>query len=228
MKRRPLSGHAWPESPKGTKMPPDLFAGMDEMDFLQAYEATTLRKPQIVSDNVLTGIHLADASHRRALSILLMQEAVEAARRLAGVWLALSDRSVRVAYRLAGPLPGAATWGAFVDEVAAAREPSDLLRAMAIDASAAESAAELLEYEALAEFEAPIRAFEPGPPVMLVTPDVPPMLLAGNVDADGHRVEAYWSLERDDVTALSDAAGYFTTWARDFLGAYIEGRQPQP
>jgi hypothetical protein len=207
-------------------MPPELFAGMDEIEFLQAYEDTTLRKPQVVSDNVLTGIHLSDASHRIVLSVLLMQETVEAARRLAAVWAALSDRSRTVSQRLAGPLPGPDVWRAFVDAVTSAPGPAHLLRAMAIDASAAESARELLEFEDLAQFEPLIRVFEPGPPVALVTAEVPPMLLVGSTDAEGRRIEAYWSLDRDDVTALGDATGYFVTWSRDFLGAYIDARRP--
>jgi hypothetical protein len=208
-------------------MPPDLFAGMDEIAFLHAYEDTTLRKPQVVSDNVLTGIHLSDASHRTVLAVLLMQEAVEAARRLAGVWVALSDRSRTVAQRLSGPLPGADAWRAFVEVVVSAPGPAHLLRAMAIDSSAAESAQELFEFEDLAQFEPLMRVFEPGPPVALLTPEAPPMLLFASADAEGQRIEAYWSLERDDVTALGDATGYFVTWARDFLGAYIDARRPQ-
>jgi hypothetical protein len=204
----------------------ELFGGMGEIEFLHAYEDMTLRKPQVVSDNVLTGIHLSDASHRIVLSVLLMQEAVESARRLAAVWAALSDRSRTVAQRLAGPLPGAEVWHAFVDEAMAAPGPAHLLRAMAIDSSAGESARELLEFEGLAQFEPLVRVFELGPPVALVPSEAPPMLLLGSTDAAGQRIEAYWSLERDDVTALGDATGYFVTWARDFLGAYIDARHP--
>lgn len=207
-------------------MADNLFANMDEADFLRAYEATTLRKPQIVSDNVLTGILLADASHRVTLAMALLQEAVEAGRRLVGVWAALSDRSRPVAQRLAGPLPGSDAWVAFTEAVSSAADPMDLLRKMAIDSSAIESAKELVEYEGLGLFEAPIRVFAAGTPAAFVVP-TPALLVVGNVDAEGSRVEAGWSLERDNVTALGDATGYFVTWARDFLGAYIEGRPAQ-
>ena len=201
---------------------------MDEAQFLRAYEAHALRKPQVVSDNVLAGILLADASYRVALSALLLQEAVEAARRLAAVWSALSDRSRPVARRLAGPLPGAAAWRSFTTAVAAASDGRQLLREMTVDSSALQSAEELVEYPALARFEAPIRVFELGPPAALSLDDTSATLLVRNIDASGSLVEAAWSLERDRVTALADATGYFVTWARDFLGAYIEGRaQPQ-
>jgi hypothetical protein len=207
-------------------MTSELFAGMGEAEFLRAYEATTLRKPQIVSDNVLTGILLADASHRVALAMALLQEAVEAARRLAGVWIALSDRSRPVAQRLAGPLPGPDEWCAFADAVTSASHPSQLLRAMAIDSSALQSAEELVAFPNLGLFDAPVRVFAAGAPAVFLVP-TPALLVVGNVDGAGQRIEAGWSLERDNVTSLGDATGYFVTWARDFLGAYIEGRPPQ-
>ena len=53
----------------------------DDLAFLREYEATTLWKPQVVADNVLTGIFLADTTYRGPLAALLLQEAVEAARR---------------------------------------------------------------------------------------------------------------------------------------------------
>jgi hypothetical protein len=199
--------------------------GMNETDFLRAYAATTLRKPQVVSDNVLTGVFLADASHRLALTALLLQEAVEAARRLLGVWLALSDRSRPVAERLAGPLPGSEPWRALTAAAASASErPAQLLQAMAIDASALQSAEELVAFPRLADFEALLRVFDTGTPIVLLAPEAPRELLVANVDAAGARVEARWSLADDEVIALGDAAGYFVTWARDFLEAYIDAR----
>ena len=201
----------------------DLFAGMTETDFVRAYAATTLRKPQIVSDNVLTGIPLADESYRIALAALLLQEAVEAARRLMGVWTALTDRTRPVARSLAGPLPRGKEWRSFAADVATA-DPAQLLRAMAIDSSARQSAEELVAFSEFAQFETPLLVFDAGPPVALLLPENPAVLVVANVDADGRRVEARWSLERDQVTALADATGYFVLWAGDFLGAYIDRR----
>jgi len=202
------------------------FWGMSETDFLRAYAATALRKPQVVSDNVLTGVFLADASHRLALTALLLQEAVEAARRLAGVWGALTDRTQPVSHRISGPLPRADTWHSFVEAAAAARDrPELLLQAMAIDSSALRSAVELAAYDGLANFEAPIRVFEAGPPIVLLDPSG---LLVVGINTGGERVEARWALEDGPVVTLGDATGYFVTWARDFLEAYIDARDVAP
>ena len=55
---------------------------LDDDEFLHAYLAHALRKPQVVADNVLTGIFLTDANYRGPLTALLVQEAVEAAQKL--------------------------------------------------------------------------------------------------------------------------------------------------
>src|SRR6476661_4741343 len=108
-----------------------LPGGMSEAEFLCAYAATALRKSQIVADNVLTGIFLADAAYRPALTALLVQEAIESARRLNVVWLALSDRTRAVARRLAMPLPTSTDWTRFAEDVALAVDrPAALLEAM--------------------------------------------------------------------------------------------------
>ncbi|MSQ30549.1 MAG: hypothetical protein EXR64_00755 [Dehalococcoidia bacterium] len=207
--------------------------GMSESAFLRAYASTALRKPQIVADNVLTGIFLADAAYRPALTALLVQEAIEAARRLNHVWLALVDRTHPVARSLARPLPGAAAWTRFAADVALAEErPAALLEAMHLDGSALQSAEELAEFPGLASFATPMRAFEAGPPTVTTLPGPAggdgggaASLLLSNLDADGAPVEARLPLEDDHIIALGDAAGDFATWARDFLGAYIEARE---
>lgn len=203
-----------------------LPGGMSEAEFLDAYVATALRKPQVVADNVLTGLFLAEVGNRPALTALLLQEAVEAARRLNAVWLALTDRTRPVAESLAGPLPGSAAWTAFAATVsAAAADPAALLDAMAIDASALDSAEELAAFDGLARFAVPLRLFESGVPAVTVTPGPPPSLLLSTVDAAGDPAEARLSLADDQVVALGDAAGDFVTWALDFLGAFIDARE---
>ncbi|MSQ42237.1 MAG: hypothetical protein EXR65_04290 [Dehalococcoidia bacterium] len=203
-----------------------LPGGLSELAFLHAYAATALRKPQVVADNVLTGIFLADAGYRAPLAALLAQEAVEAARRLNAVWDALSDRTRPVAQRLAGPLPGVAAWERFAAAVEAhAERPAALLEAMALDASALQSAEELAAFSGLARFAVPLRVFAPGPPVVTVVAGPVPSLLLSNVGADGAAVEARLSLADEQVIALGDAAGDFVTWAGDFLGAFIDARE---
>ena len=200
---------------------------LGESEFLHAYATHALPKPQVVADNVLTGIFLTNASYRGALTALLVQEAVEAARRLAAVWGALTDRTRPVARSLAGLLPGAEAWARFasaVEEAAAAEHPAALLRAMAIDDSALQSVEELCAFDGLARFGVPLRVYEPGPPVVTVSGSAPGVLLLSNSTAAGEPVEARMSLSDEQIIALGDATGDFTTWASDFLGAYIEGR----
>jgi len=205
-----------------------LPGNLSETEFLHAYATHAVRKPQVVADNVLTGIFLTDATYRGALTALLVQEACEAARRLAAVWGALTDRTRPVARTLAGPLPGAEAWlrfAAAVEDAARAEHPAALLRAMAIDDSALQSAEELCAFDGLARFEVPLRVYEPGPPVVTVTGGgASGTLLLSNATATGEHPVTRMTLTDEQIIALGDATGDFTTWAGDFLGAYIEGR----
>jgi len=206
---------------------PRLPGNLAELDFLHAYLTHAVRKPQIVADNVLTGIFLADVRYRGALTALLVQEAVEAARRLAAVWVALTDRTRPVARTLAGPLPGAEAWldlARAVEAAAAAEHPAALLRAMSIDESALQSAQELCAFEGLARFEVPLRVYAPGPPMVTVQSGVPGTLLLANTSTSGEPVAWEISLSDEQIIALGDSTGDFSTWAGDFLAAYIEAR----
>ncbi|MCK9485934.1 MAG: hypothetical protein M0R73_04425 [Dehalococcoidia bacterium] len=196
----------------------------EEVAFLRAYESTTAWKPQVVADNVLTGIFLADTTYRGSLAALLLQESVEAARRLAAVWHALADRSMTVARRLEAPLPGAAQWTAMASAVGLTEDPRDVLRMLGLDESAEESATELLEFGGLTWYTDPIRAAEAGPPALTVASGQPATLVWSGHDAAGAPAEAYVLLEDEAVIALADATGDFVTWTRDFLGAYIDAR----
>lgn len=201
--------------------PPDP---IDELAFLRTYEATTLWKPQVVADNVLTGIFLADRTYRGPLAALLLQEAVEAARRFSAVWLALADRTEPVARRLQRPLPGAAECAAVAAAVGMIEEPSDVLRVLNVDESAEDSAAELIEFAGLSWFADAVRTAESGPPSVTVEPGQPGTLAWRGYDRAGEPRETHLLLEDDRVIALGDATGDFVTWSRDFLGAYIDAR----
>lgn len=196
-----------------------------EAEQLRAYESATLSKPQIVADNVLTGIFLADASYRSALAALLVQEAAEAARRLAAVWGALADRTAPVARRLAEPLPGADAWSALVAAVEAAEAPEELLATLGLDDSARESAEEMLAFEGLDRFVVAIRVCEGGPPAASVERGTPPVLVLRGHSRQGVAEELRLALEDDQVVALADATGDFVTWARELLGAYLDARE---
>jgi hypothetical protein len=197
----------------------------DELTFLRAYEATTLTKPQVVADNVLTGIFLADTAHRAALASLLLQEAVEAARRLSAVWQALSSRSTPVVDVLRAPLPNVSRWEALAAAVEGVEDPAEVLRVLGIDDSARESADEMLEFTGLSWFSNAIRTFEAGPAAFTLEPGTPLTVVATGHDRSGARAETRVLLEDDRVIALGDATGDFVTWARDFLGAYMDARE---
>lgn len=198
--------------------------GEDEIRYLRAYESATLRKPQIVADNVLAGIFLADTTHRAALAALLLQEAVEAARRLGAVVEALGDRSVPVARRLQRPLPGVAAWDALAERAGMTEEAGDLLRALGLGEAARESAEELIAFGGLSWFSAAIRASESGPAAVTVEAGTPAMLHYRGFDAEGAEAAVAFALDDDRVIALGDATGDFVMWAREFLGAYIDAR----
>lgn len=200
----------------------------DELTFLRSYESTALWKPQVVADNVLTGIFLADSSHRIALAALLLQESAEAARRLAAVWHALADRTLPVARRLRGPLPGAEAFAAMAATVGMIEAPEEVLHTLALDESALDSATELIAFGGLNWFTELVRTAEAGPPSVHVTPNAEPgqpaVLRWSGHDADGTALETQLVLADDQVIALGDATGDFVTWAREFLGAYIDAR----
>jgi hypothetical protein len=196
----------------------------NELDFLRAYEESTLWKPQVVADNVLNGIFLADAAHRALLAALMVQEVAEAARRLNHVWIALTDRSVSVGRRLAGPLPGADDWDRLATTLETIEEPAQVLGLLNLDESVLDSVEELLDYRPLHLFTSAVRVAEAGPPNATIEPAHPPVLVLSNIDPRGERYEARIELADDRVIALGDATGDFVTWARDFLGAYLDAR----
>lgn len=208
---------------------PDNFASAaEEMAFLRAFESVTLWKPQVVADNVLTGIFLADATYRGALAALLLQESVEAVRRLAAVWHALGDRSEAPARRLRRPLPGADEVQRMADTVGMIEEPRAVLTHLGVGEAAADSAEEIISFGGLSWFAEAVRAAESGPPDVTVLPPeepgMPATLRWSGFDQSGrpHRVEV--PLEDNQVIALGDATGDFVTWAREFLATYIDAR----
>ncbi|MDA0815283.1 MAG: hypothetical protein O2924_01750 [Chloroflexi bacterium] len=197
----------------------------DELRFLHQYESVTLWKPQVVADNVLTGIFLADATYRGALAALLLQESVEAARRLAAVWSALADRSEPPARRLRRALPTGAEFAEMTTAIGMVEHPEEILTRLGVDHSALESATELAAFGGLTWFTEAIRCAEMGPPDVTVEPGVPPTLRWSGHDSGGDRHVIEVQLEDAQVIALGDATGDFVTWAREFLGAYIDARE---
>jgi len=84
--------------------------GMSELDFVDAYTRSALRKPQVAADAALRALVFAEAGERAILASLIGQELAEAARRLTAVYLALANRTYSVGRSLLLPLPGADDW----------------------------------------------------------------------------------------------------------------------
>lgn len=209
--------------------PADYSGGRSELDALRDYDTGTLRKPQVVADAALQTLFLADYGHRPALATLVVQEMVEAARHLAAVWIALSDRSRPVGRRLLGPLPRADDWAAFVAAVDGVA-PDQLRRALGLDESVLEALEELSAMPALGWYEPLVRAFEAGPPSWLTAPAVeaarrPISLQVVGRGVDGTPTEVSLALTEDDIVALGDATADFTRLARELLSAYVALRQ---
>lgn len=198
----------------------------DELAYLRSFDQTAVTKPQIVADNVLTGIFLTDIRYRTALTALLLQEAVEAGRRLALVCHALSDRTVPPARAMTRPLPGLEEWQAFAAAIGKFDEPAHVLDWLHVDQSARQSAEELLAWGGLSRLNAAVRVLEGGPPEVLTERDdagIATLVLRAYTPT-GERTEARLPLVDDQIIALGDMAGDFVTWTRDFLGAYLDAR----
>lgn len=198
----------------------------DELAYLRAFEQTAVTKPQIVADNVLTGIFLTDARYRTALTALLLQEAVEAGRRLALVCIALAGRTQPPARSLARPLPSLEEWQAFAEAVGGFEDPKQILDWLHVDQSALQSADEMLAFGGLTKLNAAVRVLEGGPPEVSVERDEAgtAILVLHSYAMDGGRAEARLPLVDDQIIALGDMAGDFVAWTRDFLGAYLDAR----
>jgi hypothetical protein len=201
----------------------------ENLDFLRGYWETTLWKPQVVADNVLTGIYLADASYRAALATLMLQECAEAARRLSAVFLSLQNPPSNVSAVLKQNLPTASDWEDMINIVEAQASPAELLQTLGLENGPLKTAEEFLNTRSLLRYAVPISLYEQGPPIVInnKTGANESMLELYNSDLSGNPVTATIPLEEEQVVALGDATGDFVTWARDFLGTYIDRKDSQ-
>lgn len=200
---------------------------IEDLDFLRGYWETTLWKPQVVADNVLTGIYLADASYRAALATLMLQECAEAARRLSAVFLALQNSRDDLATLLKQTLPTANDWKNMINIVEAQASPEELLEIIGLENGPLKTAEEFLNTRELLRYAVPISLYERGPPTVINDKIAAneSMLKLYNSDLAGNSVTATIPLEEEQVVALGDATGDFVTWARDLLGTYIDRKE---
>lgn len=204
--------------------PTEAYPTGDELSFLRAYDDATLRRIEVVSDASLERIFRADDSHRAVLAAQLLAELAEAAQRLLAVCTALRERTVPVGRALLAPLPGADAWREFAAAVFEAH-PDDLVRAMGLDESAIDSAAELASVSDLARHAEVIQVHEGGPPIAIVEAREPPVLRLVGHDHSGARCEFTIVLSEARVIGLGDATGHLVALARDFLFTHIELRE---
>lgn len=201
---------------------PPFPAGMRDYEFLDAYHATALRKPQVVADSLLRAIVMAGAADRVPLVAVLAEQLGEAARRLTHVHLALSDRTYSVARTLSGPLPGADEWLKLA-QLAGTLTPEQMLWHTSVADSALESAQRLRSQQGLADLAGLVRVCEAGPPALLLPPGeqgrAPRRFL---LTSAGEAVSI--GTGEDDAGNLADLTADLVAIARGFLGTYLHGR----
>jgi hypothetical protein len=207
---------------------------MTELDFVEAYAKSALRKPQMAADAARRTLVFSESGDRAILVGLIAQELAEAARRLVAVYQSLSDRTLSVARSLLKPLPGQAAWMEFVQR-AATISPEQMLRELSIGNDALEAAQLLRSQPELGELGGLVAAAETGNPMLLI-PDLArrhvaeEIWLAG-VDVDGGPIASSFGASEGDATTLADITADISTNARDFLMSYLNarrgaGRQP--
>lgn len=209
--------------------PASVYPGnMSELDFVEAYARSALRKPQMAADAALRTLVFSEAGDRAILVGLIAQELAEAARRLVAVFSALSDRTYPVARSLLRPLPGAADWRRFA-HLAATISPEQMLRELSIGEDALESAQLLRAQAELAELTGLIAAAESGNPMLLI-PDlgrrqVPEECWLAGVDGDGVPMASSFGSSEGDATTLADITADISSIARGFLMSYVNARR---
>jgi hypothetical protein len=159
-----------PDNPRVTTPAAAYPGNMSELDFVEAYARSALRKPQMAADAALRALVFSESGDRAILTGLIAQELAEAARRLVAVYAALSDRTHAVARSLLRPLPGANEWASFVQR-AATISPEQMLRECSIGSDALEAAQMLRGQPELAELGGLVAAAESGNPMLLI-PDL--------------------------------------------------------
>ena len=199
--------------------------GLSELEFVESYCRTALKKPQMAADSALRALVFSDSAGRALLTGLIASELVEACRRLVAVHTALSDRRFSIAQTLLRPLPGAAKCAAFVHQ-AGTFTPEQMLRELSLGEDALEHAEHLRSQPALAEFTAMVSAAETGN-AMLLTPNgrnVADECWLGGVDSNGESVASSFGTSESEATTLADVTADLSAIAHGFLGTYLGHR----
>ncbi|MEX0782290.1 MAG: hypothetical protein WD557_06535 [Dehalococcoidia bacterium] len=209
-------------------MPTTYPGGLSELDFVEAYCASALRKPSVVADSVLRALVLAGQNERAALSGLIAEQLAEACRRLAAVSGALSNRTHSVARTLMQPLPGAGQWMAFAQD-AGTLTPEQMLRHLSLGDAALDAATKLRSLDNLGALQPYVAAVEVGALMFLLPPSrgsrAPTFGWLAGADASGEPVAIEVLLDEQEAAALADLTADLSGIARAFLGAYLDARR---
>ena len=203
--------------------------GLSEIEFLDAYEATALRKPQVAADAALKALPFALPNDRASLTAMIVEQFVEAGRRLTAVYTGLEERRRAIARALLDPLPSLDEWHAFA-QTAGTIEPETTIRVLAIDESAMPSAELLRAQGDLGPLSDLVFAVT-SPAAMVLAPshERDRVWIVGG-DAEGLSAFSI-EVSEDEAARLADVTADLSSIARGFLSAYIRtraGRAPSP
>ncbi len=209
-------------------LPATYPGNLSELDFVESYARSALRKPQMAGDAALRALVFSESGDRAILVGLIAQELGESARRLVAVYNALSDRTRLVARSLLDPLPGASEWKAFV-HLAATISPEQMLRELSIGNDALASAQLLRAQPELAEITGIVAAAETGNPMLLI-PDLLRRQVAeecwmAGVNSAGEPLASSFGSSESDATTLADITADLCSIARGFLMSYVSARR---
>ena len=202
--------------------------GLTELDFVELYWRSALRKPQMAADAALRSLVFAESGERAILAGLIGHELAEACRRLTAVHGALSDRRYSIARTLLRPLPGVPEWRELVRQ-AGTFTPAQMLRELSLDGAAIDYATRLRSQPDLAGLEGLIAAAATGNAMLLVQGlggrVVPKECWLAAVDAEGTPIAAGFGASEQDAAALADVTAELCAIARGFLGVYLQSRR---
>jgi hypothetical protein len=201
---------------------------LSELEFVESYARSALRKPEMAADAALRTLVFSEAGDRAILTGLIGFELAEAGRRLVAVYDALADRRYAVARALLRPLPGLEAWREFVHR-AATFAPEQTVRELGLGEGALPHAQDLRSQPSLAELDGLIAAAATGNP-MLLAPGIGRRNLIeecwfSGVDESGQPFAVRFGASENDAANLADLTGDLCRIGRGFLLNYLEGRR---
>lgn len=202
--------------------------GLSELDFVDAYRRSALRKPQMAADAALHALVFSDTADRAILCGVIAQELAESCRRLVAVYAALADRRYSIARSLMKPLPTAQDWSVFVEQ-AGKFNPGQIVWDLSLGEDALEFAEDLRSQSGLADLTSLVRAAETGSGMLLVPHierrNIPTECWFTGIDADEQCVAASLGASEQDAIALADTTATLSEIARGFLSSYLGARR---